>query len=69
MDETQRLIRAYCEKRDRQKKYYWEHYDKPLNTAGAKNRHEWRGNPSFDEGDYKPGGRLHGRGRGPDKDE
>ncbi len=68
MDETQRLIRAYCRKRDKQKKYYWEHYDKPKNSFGVEECPEFE--PSnYNEDEDKPGGLFDNQGRGPDKDE
>ena len=66
MDETQRLIRAYCIKRDNQKKAYWEHYDRPKNTFG----NEVEDRPGiWEEDEHKPGGLFDNQGRGPDKDE
>ncbi len=68
MDETQRLIRAYCTKRDKQKKYYWEHYDRPKNTFGNEQVSEDRPG-KWDEDEHKAGGLFDNQGRGPDKDE
>jgi hypothetical protein len=63
-------IQEYIKRRNRQGRYYWERGNvPPLNSFGAGERLEWRGNPSYDKDDYKLGGRLHGPGIGPDSDE